>query len=251
MPWRQMVFDEVYLQLWDQIVDEARSEREADALWQLLRLTPGARVLDAPCGSGRLSRPLAWRGAHVVGVDQSRPMLAAALAEGSLGLACEYRLADLRTPLAETDFDAAFNVFSSLGWGDEDEDQLVLLNLARAVRPGGLVFVETTHRDAVVVQLAAGATLTGRLPDGTEIVERRSFDPITGRMDLLWSWSGGPRGAGEKRASSRTYAATELVRMLTATGLRLVSAHDGCSLAPFVGPQGPGRRLGLLAERPR
>ena len=47
MPWRQMVFDEVYLQLWDQIVDEARSEREADALWQLLRLTPGARVLAA------------------------------------------------------------------------------------------------------------------------------------------------------------------------------------------------------------
>jgi SAM-dependent methyltransferase len=56
-----------------------RSGREqVDALWQLCGLAEGARVLDAPCGYGRLSRLLADRGAVVLGVDQSPDLLAEA-----------------------------------------------------------------------------------------------------------------------------------------------------------------------------
>ena len=48
------------------------------ALLDLLGDVSGMRVLDLPCGEGRVARELARCGAHVVGVDLSTAMLARA-----------------------------------------------------------------------------------------------------------------------------------------------------------------------------
>src|SRR5215471_11709383 len=75
MEWWKNFFDAEYLRLWSELTPPSRSEQEAEGLWSLLRLERGSRVLDAPCGFGRLSRELALRGARVVGVDLSRELL--------------------------------------------------------------------------------------------------------------------------------------------------------------------------------
>ena len=118
------------------------------------------------------------------------------------------------------------------------------------MRPGGLVFVETNHRDLMVTLLARGLVPSQRMPDGTLVVEQPRFDPIAGRMETCWHWWG-PSGHGQKPASFRVYTATERVRLLERAGLRFRSAHRGCSPEPFRA-EGPdfGGRLGLLAERP-
>src|SRR5262249_1665210 len=88
-----------------------------------------------------------------------------------------------------------------------------------------------------------------RLPDGTLLFEDPRFDPVTGRVDSTWYWSG-PHGSGQKSASIRTYTATELVRLVESVGLTFRSAHAGCTPEPFVGAgSGIGGRLGLLAVR--
>ncbi len=53
-------------------------------------------------------------------------------------------------PLEESGFDVGLNIFSSLGYGTEADDVAILSTLRAAVRPGGLVFVETMHRDRVL-----------------------------------------------------------------------------------------------------
>lgn len=250
-PWWQGFFDDDYLRLWGMV--EARTPAEVDGLWALLGLADGSRVLDAPCGHGRLARPLAERGARVLAVDQSAALLAEAeRRRGELPAErLRYARHDLRAPLAEGGFDAALNVFSSLGYGSEADDLAILRTLAGAVRPGGLVLVETMHRDPVVVRRAHGHKGGAwRLPDGTLLVEEGRFDPIAGRVDTTWYWSG-PGGAGEKSASLRLYCASELVRLLEQAGLRVRSAHRGCSPEPFAfDAPDAGGRLGLLAERP-
>ncbi len=65
---------------------------------------------------------------------------------------------DLREPLTETGFDAAINIFSSLGYGTEDDDLAMLKTLRAAVPPEGLVLVETVHRDAAVAFFSRGAS---------------------------------------------------------------------------------------------
>lgn len=49
--------------------DDNRRQNSDPVLWRVLGSVDAKKVLDAGCGTGRLSRMLARRGAKVVGVD--------------------------------------------------------------------------------------------------------------------------------------------------------------------------------------
>jgi SAM-dependent methyltransferase len=250
--WWDGFFDEDYIHVWGGMLTPERNAQAVEGLWQLLQLQPGLRVLDAPCGYGRLSKLLAERGAVVVGADQSAQLLAhAEQTRGALqDSQLRYLLHDLRSPLPESGFDAAFNVFSSIGYGTEEDDLAVFRTLRAAVKPGGLVLLDTMHRDAVVALMVRGGCLSNRLPDGTLVVEEPTFDAVAGRVDTRWYWSG-PHGSGQKAASLRVYTATELLRLIEQAGMRVRSTHRGCSTARFVvGPDYTRGRLAVLAEVP-
>jgi SAM-dependent methyltransferase len=246
--WWQRFFDEDYLRVWAGAT--RAGDEEAAALWRILALAPGCRLLDAGCGYGRVSLPLARLGAHVLGVDQATPLLAEA--ERRRGdLAPEqlrYLRHDLRTPLGESGFDVALSLFSSLGYGSEDDDEAILRTLAAAVKPGGKVVVDTMHRDVLAARLARDAVPAHRLPDGTLLHEEARFDPVAGRVDTTWYWAG-PQGSGQKAMSVRVYAITELVRLMKQAGVRLDAALHP-SGAPF-SPAGPmlGGRVLLVGIR--
>lgn len=249
-PWWLDFFDGEYVRVWGRVRPPEATRAEADGLWERLQLHAGARVLDAPCGYGRIARELADRGVRVVGVDLSRDMLEHAEAtRGEHDLEhLRYIHHDLRQPLGEGGFDAAICMFSSLGYGDEDDDVAMLSTLRAAVEPAGHVFVETMHRDIVVARMVQNRQTGTQRPDGTVMTEYAELDAIAGRIQTTWRWSG-PDGEGSRSASIRIYCATELVRLLERAGLHLVSAHRGTSAERFdaMGPD-VGGRLGLLAR---
>ena len=99
-------------------------------------VAPGARVLDAGCGTGRVARELARRGFDVVGADNDPSMLDVARAEAPQLPWVQADLASLE--LGEV-FDAvvlAGNVVVFLAPGTEQE---VLRRCAQHLRPGGLL----------------------------------------------------------------------------------------------------------------
>jgi SAM-dependent methyltransferase len=116
-----------------------RVHGEADRCAALVM--PGARILDAGCGTGRVAVELARRGYDVVGVDLDSGMLDQARAAAP-------ELTWIRADLAEFDpaghgvsgeFDlvlAAGNVVPLVTVGTEPD---VVARLAAAARPGGLV----------------------------------------------------------------------------------------------------------------
>ena len=249
--WWRTFFDEDYLRIAEAMIDEAASEKQADDLWAMLDLQRGCRVLDAPCGWGRLSRPLAKLGASVVGVDQSEILLAAAEARrGELTAdRLRYVRQDLRSPIAETGFDVACNIFTSFGYGEEEDDLAIFRNLRAAVRPGGRVLVETNHRDLMCTYIARGSKASMRMPDGTLFVDLSDFDAISGVNTLNWYWCG-PTGSGEKHARWRCYTPTQIVGLLERAGLRFAGAYRGLSKTPYKaeGPEAGGR-LAVIAVR--
>lgn len=72
------LFDDDYLYFYGDVLGPQRSDADAALISELLSLRTGMRVLDAPCGEGRISGRLAGRGCEVVGIDASERFLAIA-----------------------------------------------------------------------------------------------------------------------------------------------------------------------------
>lgn len=249
--WWRTFFDRDYLKIADHLLSEEASARQAADLWAMLDLAPGCRLLDAPCGYGRLARPLAEMGAEVVGADQSEVLIEEAEARrGALPAErLRYVRHDLRAPLGESGFDAALNIFTSFGYGSEEEDVAMFRTLREAVRPGGRVLVETNHRDMMCALIARGSKWSMRMADGTVFVDEAELDALSGVATLNWYWWG-PAGAGEKHAQWRCSTPTQIAALLQRAGLRVTGAYQGLSRRPYVA-QGPeaGGRLALIAVR--
>lgn len=102
------------------------------------------RVLDAPCGEGRVARELARRGASVLGVDLSTVLIdkARALTPNDASLRFEHR--DITAPdaLERERFDAAV---CNYGFSDIDDLDGALSTFARVIRPGGVLVFSLLH----------------------------------------------------------------------------------------------------------
>lgn len=102
----------------------------------LAAVGPGARALDVATGTGDLAVELRSRGAEVVGVDFSEPMLGVARAKAP-GVRFERGNA-LSLPFANGEFDAATVGFGARNFSDLRRG---LAEMARVIRPGGRVVV--------------------------------------------------------------------------------------------------------------
>src|SRR5215217_6384320 len=144
-------FSDFYLRAY--AADERAGEAEAQAL-AAARLTgcpEGGDLLDVPCGFGRHAVPLAAAGYRVVGVDRSAALLEEARRRAGGTRWPKLTRADYRElPFGDASFDAAVNLFSSLGYLGDEADTRVLGEIRRVLRPGGRLVVEMSHRDWVV-----------------------------------------------------------------------------------------------------
>ncbi len=116
---------------------------EAEALARLLPDLRDRVVLDLGCGKGRVARLALERGAReTVGVDVSEAMLKAAAA--SLPAASvRWVRADGRTlPFKAASFDV---VICALMMGHVDDLEAALSEIARVLRPGGLLLLSDFH----------------------------------------------------------------------------------------------------------
>ncbi|WP_185921660.1 bifunctional 2-polyprenyl-6-hydroxyphenol methylase/3-demethylubiquinol 3-O-methyltransferase UbiG [Streptomyces sp. WAC06614] len=120
--------------------------RELDIVTHLGGLQPGEKVLDAPCGYGRISLGLARAGFEVVGIDRSEQFIRSARRDAAeSGVSVDYRIGDLRTLDLAPQFDLAVMWFNSFGYTSDDESRRILANLRHALLPGGRLVVDTVN----------------------------------------------------------------------------------------------------------
>jgi SAM-dependent methyltransferase len=178
------IFGEDYLHFYAPLLTDERSDREADRIVALLGLPAGARVLDLPCGHGRLANRLAARGLAVTGVDSDELFLARAREDAAArGVQVDYRCGDMRDPPVQPGFEGALNWFSSFGYFEDDAENVRCLQaLHDLLRPGGRLLMEMHDRDALVGRIAAGGEPVNVVEVGDDlVVDRAGFDPVSGR----------------------------------------------------------------------
>jgi SAM-dependent methyltransferase len=174
---------------------EQRADDDAAELLGLLELDPGGSVLDAGCGDGRIAVRLASLGYRVVGVDLDADQLERARARAvASGVDIEWIHADLARLEGLAGFDGASLWFNTWGFASDAANTSVLRSVIGALRPGGVLAIDTLERDAVLEALAD--------EDGPVIVERNgarqedlaSFDERSGRLVThRTTWRGGHR----------------------------------------------------------
>lgn len=182
------VFGDDYLHF-AKFTDE-QNDQDADDIVRLLGLGPGATVLDAPCGHGRISERLARRGLRVTGVDASERFLdLARTAEADpadpadLGADVDYRLGDLRRLPVDGPFDAAVSWYTSFGYFDDDGNRQVLAEYRRVLRPGGRLLMEMHNRDEFVRRFTpAPFAVVAQAGDDLRI-DTTELDSVEGRIE--------------------------------------------------------------------
>lgn len=169
------MFDEDYLYFYAEVLGDERSDADAALAARLLSLRAGMRVLDVPCGEGRIAGRLARLGCEVVGVDSSELFLNLAR-ERYPRVSFEQR--DMRELPYEHEFDAAVNWFSSFGYFDRAGNDKLLADCARALRPGGRLVLEMVNpaRLTRILELTGGTTAVLSERDGDLMIDRVSYD---------------------------------------------------------------------------
>jgi ubiquinone/menaquinone biosynthesis C-methylase UbiE len=210
-------FSEFYLRAFRDAERNVEAQAQALAAAELAACPPGGELLDVPCGFGRHTVPLAAAGFRVVGVDRAQALLDEAQRRAGHGRWPKFVRADYRElPFPDESFDAALNMFSSLGYLGDDEDTRALEQIGRVLRPGGRLVIDIMHRDRLVHSFSEHDWHL--LGEGRLLLEQRTFDPVSGvaqtTQTLIES-----TGARESRTFSiRVYTATELLAMLDRAG---------------------------------
>lgn len=199
---------------------------------EILGMPVGARVLDCPCGQGRHAHLLAEAGFDVDGLDYSPELLELAKARGT-ARNLRYTRGDMRRlPARWTGrFDAVLNLFTSFGFfASADDDQQVINEFARVLKPGGTLVWNGGSRDGVMARFLARDWW--KSDDGTMIAHERDFDPLSGFLTIRSTWHG-PDGPGERMHRIRLYTATRLAELCAAAGLVVLEAYDGFNDRPL------------------
>lgn len=174
------MFGDDYLYFYEQFFTPENNAYEAEDVIRFLELEPGMRVLDVPCGHGRIASILHRRGIKVTGVDASEVFLERARGTDP---DIDYRRGDLRDLPVEGPFDAVACWLTSFGYFDDDENRQVLDEFRRVLRPGGTLVIETQNRDEFVRNLTPAPFCRPVRVGDDVLIDSTDFDCVTGRME--------------------------------------------------------------------
>lgn len=152
--WWKFIFNKDYLKTYVDILTEQRTEKELSFILDFIKdrfRNKKIKILDLACGHGRHSLPLAKAGYFVIGIDYSDYFLKLAKKEAKkLKLKnIKFIKKDMRKINFKNEFDLVINMFTSFGYFEnEDDNLLVLKNIYQSLKNNGyfILDLENYHR---------------------------------------------------------------------------------------------------------
>jgi SAM-dependent methyltransferase len=242
--WYENFFHGLALDLWRKAIPPEHTKAEADFLVQALQCNAGSRLLDVPCGNGRLSLEMASRGYRVTGVDIAEEFIeeASALAASVLNppadaggtdltAQVDFILGDMRTIDGAGVYDGAYCFGNSFGFLAYSDMEKFLNGVARALKPGARFIIET------------GMAAESAIPKFEELASHQIEDILCtikekylateGCIDTEYVFE--RDGVSESGfAKHWIYTAAEIRRMLERAGLAVLNLYGSLKREPFV-----------------
>jgi SAM-dependent methyltransferase len=229
--WWENFFHGVALDFWRAAISDEQTRAEADFIQKQLQLSAGAKVLDVPCGNGRLSIELAGRGLALTGVDIASEFIAEAKVKSrESGVLIALHERDMRNLPWTNEFDGAFCFGNSLGYLEDEENTEFLNAVSRSLKSGAR-FVIDAPAIAECILPSFQPRRSMELAGITVSIEHR-YDHRQGRMFNDFTFT--RNGIEDQRPSSqRIYTYRELTELLQEAGLEVAGAYASLAEDPF------------------
>ncbi|MBI3183208.1 MAG: class I SAM-dependent methyltransferase [Myxococcales bacterium] len=220
-------FGELYLRSTVPFLAREVTEREVAYLAESFGRWPvRGPIVDLGCGHGRHAGPLSRAlGRPLLGIDLDRLSLLRR-EDGFPAIRGDF----FQLPLRDRSIACAYSWYSTLFVFDDDRQLPLFREVARVLAPGGLLVLHTVPWERVAAE--PEAHYEGKLPDGSYLFERSTFDPSTGRDNGFRAL----RETGGRVLSAhffiRYYPLPQHCELLRAAGMRMAWAHGGVAGGP-------------------
>ena len=241
--WYEENFEtDVWLRIHQEFWRERSAPETAEKVARVMGLAPRSRILDVPCGIGRLAGALADRGHTVHGVDISEKVLADARAHlgGRPGVTLER--GDMRELPRDGDFDAAICWWGSFGFFGDDGDEAFCRAVRGALRPGAPFLIEGFVTESLFPVYTPSAVM--RFGD-VVVADQRTFDMATSTIHSEWTIIDGDRPVQRMNVDVRLYPWLTLKALLERAGFSTVTLLDAATETPFTPSSRNARTLTL------
>ena len=233
--WAPIIFHE---RRWEKTAEEVAN------IISLLNIGEATSVLDLCCGPGRHSLELARQGFSVTAVDRTKMYLERARKQAETeGLKIEFIQDDMRQFCRPSAFDVAINLFTSIGYfEDTNDDKQVAANVYHSLKEKGVFLIDIMGKE-VLARIFRERDWYEL--DNTMVLEER-------KVCANWSWIENrwlmikDGKMDEWKVSHRLYSATELAALLSDCGFKAIDVYGDLTGTPY---DHTAKRLVLVAHK--
>jgi SAM-dependent methyltransferase len=213
-----------------------RAAADAEKIERVLALAPRSRILDVPCGHGRIAVELAARGHAVTGIDLAAEEIARARQTArERDVTVDLRVGDMRFDVPADAFDATLCFGHSFGYFDDETNAAFLRAAHDSLRPGGRFAMETHFcLESYLPKVAERSRPLWMKSGDVYLLQNETLDPESGRLAIDQTYIMPENGNVETtRLSCRVYSCRELVLLMRSSGFVDVRALEIDGSAPF------------------
>ncbi len=229
--WWEDFFSGVVLEFWRRAVPHTQTDGEVAAIKKLLQPPEGAKLLDVPCGLGRLAIPLATQGYRITGIDIAQPFLNELRTQVEKeGLAITVQYGDMRVMDWQTEFDGAYCMGGSFGYFDDVGTQSFLRSVYRALKPGARLMIDNSRiAELVLPRLQSHNWMA---VDDIVMLMDMGYNYTDSQINIEYTFVHNGK-LDKRRAVNRIYTYRDMCQLLYSVGFSNCLGYDGVSLNPF------------------
>lgn len=239
--WFHNWFNSPYYHLLYSKHDDKEAAAFIDHLYQYLKPQISAKVLDVACGRGRHAIYLNRKGLDVTGIDLSIANITFAKQSEKSGL--RFFVHDMRSLSYKNYFDIAFNLFTSFGYFETDQEHISALSgIQRALKPGGLFVLDYFNSEKVLNNIVPAEVKTIAGID-FHIQKSIGHNSITKKIDF--------DDKGETfsfREIVRTFTLADFEKLFDQSGFDIMNTYGNYNLDTFA-PQSSDRLIFICKNK--
>jgi len=198
--------------------DVTEAEKLVELIINKLNLQPGCKVLDMACGSGRHAIIFAQKGFDVTAVDLSKNLITAAEKNAAQSdVKINFVLSDILDFNSPTKFQVALNLFTSIGYFEDDEDNFqVIIRANELLDVGGFFVLDYFNKNYLVDNLIPTSVYSD---NGSRITQNRFIEGNRIRKNITFEYKG---SVEEFYESVRLYSYEEIKSYLSRAGFQIL-----------------------------